>query len=58
MTAYLPACVHCRNNAPLYFKACLGCQARRAKAMDTWHTKPGMGPLPAPSVDKPKGGER
>lgn len=52
MTAYQPSCIACRDNLPTYYKACGGCQARRAAAMQAFHNVQ-TNVLPVPSSDGP-----
>lgn len=53
MTAYQPSCLACRDNLAAYYKACAGCQVRRANAMAEFHKAPGAPVLPTPSSDGP-----
>lgn len=53
-TTYIPSCPACRTQDPLtFYKACGGCQARRAVHMAAYHSDP-KGKLPAPSRNQPK----
>lgn len=53
MKPYTPTCPACRtNDMATFYKACQGCQARRAQAMQAFHAAPG-GALPAPSTNGP-----
>lgn len=56
MIRYLPLCPACRTEAKhTFYKACQGCQTRRAQAMAAFHAAK-EADLPPPSVNEPTGG--
>lgn len=50
---YTPSCPFCRDNAPSYYKACIGCVNRRQYALLAWLKTDAGRPMPKPGIDKP-----